>query len=164
MMNILLVSPKRELAKGQPFPPLGLLSIASVLRLHNHSVEILDRDVDSTPFSSIMLRFKPEVVGFSTYTGYMLNDAIKLSQNVKQHSNAIVIWGGVHPTLLPNLCLKETYIDITILGEGEYVMPKIIDNLINNKPLNQIDGIGFKDNGTIIINPQKKFIDLHELP
>ncbi len=164
MMNILLVSPKRELAKGQPFPPLGLLSIASVLRLHNHSVEILDRDVDATPFSSIMLRFKPEVVGFSTYTGYMLNDAIKLSQNVKQHSNAIVIWGGVHPTLLPNLCLKETYIDITILGEGEYVMPKIIDNLINNKPLNQIDGIGFKDNGTIIINPQKKFIDLHELP
>lgn len=62
MMNILLVSPKRELAKGQPFPPLGLLSIASVLRLHNHSVEILDRDVDSTPFSSIMLRFKPEEV------------------------------------------------------------------------------------------------------
>lgn len=163
-MNILLVSPKRELAKGQPFPPLGLLSIASVLRIHNHSVEILDRDVDSTSFSAIMMRFKPEVVGFSTYTGYMLNDAIKLSQYVKRNSNAIVIWGGVHPTLLPQQCLKESYIDIIILGEGEYVMVEIINCIINNKSLNKIDGVGFKNNGEIIINPQKQFIDLNELP
>ncbi|NJO89129.1 MAG: cobalamin B12-binding domain-containing protein [Chloroflexia bacterium] len=60
------------------------MSIAAVLKEAGHEVKILDRDVESTSFVGLVKTFDPEIIGFSTYTGYMLRDAIEISQKAKK--------------------------------------------------------------------------------
>ncbi|NJO89128.1 MAG: hypothetical protein HC831_09330 [Chloroflexia bacterium] len=43
-------------------------------------------------------------------------------------------------------------------------MLEVVNHLENKKPLNNIQGVGFRENGQLIINPQTDFIDLNSLP
>ena len=65
-----------------------------------------------------MERFRPNVVGITTVT-VTLQKALELVVEVKAADPSVVtILGGVHPTLLPEQCLNEDYIDIVCIGEG----------------------------------------------
>jgi radical SAM superfamily enzyme YgiQ (UPF0313 family) len=74
------------------------------------------------------------------------------------------VWGGIHPTLLPEQTVKHPMIDIVAEGEGELVLKNLVNAFSDNKPLEQVNGITYKDNGKIIRNNPEKLIDLNKLP
>ncbi len=41
------------------------------------------------------------------------------SQNGRAYGNAPVVWGGIHPSLLPEQTLGNANIDIVVEGEGD---------------------------------------------
>ena len=101
-------------------------------------------------------------------TGKQLEYAINLSKRIKEKTNAKVIWGGIHATLLPNETIKNDYIDIIIRGEAEQAILEIVQALERNTSLEFVSNIYYKEiNKEEKIkyksNPRKGYINMEEI-
>ena len=107
--------------------------------------------------------FNPDMVGISVMSA-KYGAAVKLSQICKAVNPGIkVVWGGPHPTALPDQCLANDCVDIVARGEGEGSWLELCRD--HSGDLESIDGISFKKEGRIIHNrPRALMADLDALP
>jgi anaerobic magnesium-protoporphyrin IX monomethyl ester cyclase len=181
-MKILLVNPpaKSLIRSFAPdciteemgfYPPMGLMYVASyALKTYGSrfQIEILDAQLermDSRAIEKYLEKKKPDVVGITCMT-FLVIDALEIARIVKKvNPETFVVVGGVHPTIYPEELASQPEIDGIVIGEGEIAFSELIDALSKRKSFSGIKGIGYKENGRVIINPQAKFIqDLDSLP
>ena len=74
-----------------------------------------------------------------------------------------IAWGGLHPTVLPEGTLKNEYVDIACVGEGDKTVVDLALALKNNLPLETVKGIAYKEKGQIHVTPKQDFINMDEL-
>jgi len=138
-------------------PPLGIAYVASYVRKYGgHKIEILDLGAGD----KIRRLDSPDYIGI-TSTTTMFPESRRTIKALKEiHPDVPVIIGGVHVTALPET-IKDDLFDIGVIGEGEKTMLEILDG----KPLEEIQGIVFKKDGKIIQNPPRPLIqDLDSTP
>lgn len=187
-MKVLLISPPIEVYFREQIaivPPLGLAYLAAVLEREGIEVKIIDSlaltwsnpkikgkkekqkvySPGTKYFRSLINRFKPEVIGISIVCAVMEKHAFKIAHLVKKIDPKIkVVVGGGHATAAPQRMLEQKAIDFVVIGEGEENFPKLLKN-INSLSKTQIDGLGYKKEKSIIINPKTQFVkDLDQLP
>jgi len=139
-------------------PPLGaplcLLSLAGVLREANFDVVMIDAAIEPDYLDHIEEECRTAVCfGVSVLTGPMIQGAVDAAVRVKETSPQVsVIFGGWHPTLMPEETLREPYVDIVVRGQGEITLLEVAIALANNKPLDMIAGINWKKNAQLIAN------------
>ncbi|MBN1872070.1 MAG: B12-binding domain-containing radical SAM protein, partial [Candidatus Omnitrophica bacterium] len=147
--------------------PYGLLSIATVLKKAGHNILIYDENVQDYTLERLM-SFNPAAVGLSVLTGPSIQRAIELSKRIKEKAAEVtVIWGGVHPSLLPDETIREDYIDYIVMGEGERTVLNLLRHIQNPSqfPIEHVEGVCYKRGGNAIKQPRREFIqDLDELP
>ena len=68
----------------------------------------------------------PFLVGVRVLTGPPIPRAIEVSKIAKS-LNKIVVWGGPHPTILPEQTLQNPNIDSVVIGEGEHTFQKLLN-------------------------------------
>ena len=127
-----------------------------------HEVEIFDFNIyEDEDFFKILERFKPDFVGI-TFVTPLIKEAARISQKIKEiNEKIIIVIGGAHASSFPESSLKETSSDIAVIGEGDFVIQEIVEG----KNLSDLKGIAFKQNGKIVVNERKEFIeDLDVLP
>ena len=89
--------------------------------------------------------------------------AKRLTELVKKHTGAIVVWGGVGPTITPDEHIKLT--DIICIGEGERAFEELIIAVRDQKNYSNIKNLWINDQGKITKNPQGPLIqELDTLP
>ena len=162
-MKILLVNPSTGYYTRALFNPLGLLAIGSYLKSIGHEVRLLDRCVEKERFQSVLDSFQPGLVGVSVMSSRGLKDAIRISKCAKKNG-LFVSWGGAMPSMQPDLVLKEDYVDVLTIGEGEYTFRELIEVVQGKRALDSVLGIAFKQDGKVIRTPDRPFIDLATLP
>jgi anaerobic magnesium-protoporphyrin IX monomethyl ester cyclase len=148
-------------------PPLSFLWLGAVLEPRGYSVKIVDAGlyVSAMDIIASELDKKPLFAGFYSHVGEPVRSLIELSSFVKKYSpETPVIHGGVLPSMNPELTLREPYVDIVVIGEGEETILEITAALENQKPYDGIRGIGFKKDGKIVINPDRPLLDMDTLP
>ena len=92
-------------------PPMSLLYVASKAIQENMSVKIIDQRICYKEWKEAVheeLRERPLLVGISTMTGRPLHYALEISKFIKEHSDVPIVWGGHHPTILPENTLKNS--------------------------------------------------------
>ncbi len=103
----------------------------------------------------------------SSFTPYH-GEALKIAQIIKSwDGRKIVVMGGAHVSCDPEGVLRSPLVDFVILGEGEVRFPLLLECLGRGhlKSIEQMDGIGYRRDGEIRINPIQDFIhDLDSLP
>ena len=57
---------------------------------------------------------------------------------LKKKLKVPIVFGGYHPTILPEYVLSNKEIDFIIRGEGEYPLFELVDCLEKNKKFNEI--------------------------
>ena len=146
-------------------PPFGILYIADALEKKGFRVRVYHEKGTPGVIDKIgaeVEEHKPLFIGVSTMTGPSLIPSLAVSRKIKEKSKSPVVWGGMHPTMLPAQTLKETPIDIAAIGEGELTAVEIAgalaDKGLDPKNLKNIPGIAFRENGQITVNPTKPFI------
>jgi radical SAM superfamily enzyme YgiQ (UPF0313 family) len=157
-MRILLIMPRsHKIFTPAEKIPLGIAYIASTLEKEGHAVKCADMSLDSTiPIERYME--EAELIGISCNTPNV-KEGWRLAEIAKEKGKT-VIFGGPHPTALPEETLQNGA-DIIVRGEGEITMKEICEG----KKLENILGISFKHNGHIIHNQNRPFIqDLDSLP
>lgn len=97
--------------------PLPLLTIAEPLVKRNYPVEIMDMRIQNykeVDLSNVLC------VGITTWSGSMIKHALEFAAYVRGIDPSIpLVWGGVHPSLLPEQTGKHPFVDIVCVGEGE---------------------------------------------
>jgi radical SAM superfamily enzyme YgiQ (UPF0313 family) len=155
--------------RNKPAPPLGILSAVSFLK-DNYEIIILDQRLYSSEkdfYAQLkkLLQEEPLYVGLSVYTGPMITFSLEISKYIKENSSIPVVWGGVHPSLLPEQTLENSYIDYVIQGEGELTLPEFSAMLNihgNNMPL--VKGLWMKRDNDIVYGGDRDFINMQTLP
>lgn len=77
--------------------------------------------------------------------------AVTLTKAIKQCLGISVIWGGAHPSIMPEECLRHA--DMVCVGEGEEALLELVQTVnCNVKPPVSIKNIYFKVNNEIVRN------------
>jgi anaerobic magnesium-protoporphyrin IX monomethyl ester cyclase len=107
----------------------------------------------------------PMLIGISCMSGTQIKYALEFSRFIKnQRLKSPIVWGGVHPTLLPEQTASHKLVDIVVRGEGELIIKDLAKHIFNNQPLDQVAGITYKSQRAIKSNPDGKIIDLDKIP
>ncbi|MCP4650703.1 MAG: B12-binding domain-containing radical SAM protein [PVC group bacterium] len=89
--------------------------------------------------------------------------AVVLTQMIKSRLNIPVIWGGAHPSVLPQESLRHA--DMVCIGEGEEALLELIKSLSLGERNQSIKNIWFKDGDNIVKNELRDLTeDLDEYP
>ncbi len=159
--EVLLVFPGKYHAPD-PQVPLSLLHIAAALQQEGFKVKVLDMRLED------YRRFKvgdPVFMGISCMSGLQIKYALEFAQQARMQSPSVpLVWGGVHPTLLPEQTVLNDWVDIVVRGEGELVIKDLANALAEKQPLGDIPGITYKVNSSIRSNPDGKTINLDDIP
>lgn len=103
------------------FPPLSLAYIAA-LTPTLWDVEIIDENIEKFEFK------EADLVGITSFTSN-INRTYELAGIYKSKGVKVVI-GGIHASLLPDE--TEKYADSIIIGEGEHIWKKVVEDFENN--------------------------------
>ena len=107
--------------------------------------------------------FKPDLIGFSTMTwGYKIGSVF--SEFFKKHFDIPIIFGGIHPTLMPEEVIENPYIDLICVGEGEKAILELANRIDNKEDINGIKNIWTKTGSRINKNPLNSLVDVNVLP
>lgn len=181
-MDVLLINPPaaslvrtfapEALTEGMGFyPPLGLLYIAAYAKKiygDRFNIEVLDTQVEKMDYEKIedyLKKKRPHVVGISCMT-FLLIDALKVARIAKKvDPETHVVFGGTHPTIYPYEIAGRPEADSIVFGEGEVTFSELLEAVSEKKSLSGIKGIGYRENGRVVMNPPREFIkDLDTLP
>lgn len=162
-MNVLLINACSKYVKQKAPLPLGLLSIGTHLKQCGHEPKIYDRAVEGGSLKKHIRSFRPDILGISVPGGMSFEDALALSETAKA-AGVPVVWGGPMASLEPELVLKSGVVDYVIMGDGELAFEELLDALNNKRTLESIDGLAFINDSLPVINKQRAWADLAQLP
>jgi radical SAM superfamily enzyme YgiQ (UPF0313 family) len=138
-------------------PPLGVLSLAAVLKKRGVQTEIIDLDllwsksgyVSETLFAGIteaMRTSRPRILGLSTIcNSYPLT--IRLARSLKsEFPHTPIVLGGPQASLVDVSTLNAfPFIDFVLRGEAEESFPMLVDSLLGGRSLTSQPGLTFRD-------------------
>ena len=146
-MKILLINPALQPERERTVYPVGLCYIATAISRSRHQLEILDLELERLTyeeFESRIGRIDFDIVGIgSIVTGYSIVKRL-LSIVRKVNPEAIIVAGNSVATSIPEILLDKTEADITVIGEGDETIVKLLDCIDEKSNLNNVAGIWFK--------------------
>ena len=159
--EVLLVFPGKY-KSPDPQIPLALLHLASPLQRAGYRVRILDLRIQNHRDFDVG---DPVFVGISCMSGLQIRFGLKFARKIRdQKPNVPIVWGGIHPTLLPEQTAANQYVDVVVRGEGETVVAELANKLALGESLDEVAGLTYKAGGTIRSNPDASLIDLDDIP
>ncbi len=150
---------KRYSKKGVILPPMGMAYLASIMRDKGYPVAIIDGYAENLSKEELIKRIKgenPSFLLFSTSTATFLTVAGWMKILKKEFPDITNILGGSHNLTYPKETLTHKHIDIIVIGDAWETLPDLIKTIENDDDLNNVNGIGFRDNEKIIITPLAK--------
>ncbi len=155
--NILKYAPeaaRRFIHKKLIGPPLGLLTIASVVKDHDVVVFDTKGEYDLDPATAplrelvkgLVERHQPDVVGVTVITSEF-NDSTTICQVVKEvNPDILTVVGGLHATMLP-FDFTDTSIDLVIPGQCPHLFKAVVEAKEKGLTYEPIPGILIRENG-----------------
>jgi len=159
-MKVLLIQPPHYyngLSREPENFPLGLGYIAKVLLNMKQKVEVLDIWAHQYTNEEVVERIRKldyHIVGISALsTQYSY---VKwLSKRLKEKNDAEIILGGALATHSPETVLKNTAVDVCVIGEGEVTIGEVVEDY---DALDKVKGIYFKDGNDLVRNEARDYI------
>lgn len=185
-MKVILIQPPFTIFRNEGkkcHPPLGLAYLAAAI-MDGHDVVVLDSLAEGyaneEAVSGSLLRYglsfedikkkvgalKPDVVAVSCLFSAQSENVHTICKTVKEIDKGIItIVGGAHPSAVPEEVLKDINVDFVVIGEGEIVLKRLLESIENKKDFREVEGIGFRYAGSVIVNQRKEYLqNLDDLP
>lgn len=173
---MLLISPdynrKQKLGEFSRYVPIsvpiGIGYLAGYLIKQGKTAKILDEEITAATGEVLdgMVRDleKPYIFGFSCLTAG-IGRAHELAGFVKKrYPGSVVVFGNIHPTVLPDGVLKDGNVDIVVRGEGEETLAALYERIKGALPYDDIKGISFRRGGAVVHNESAPLPDLKSIP
>ncbi|MBU1975763.1 MAG: B12-binding domain-containing radical SAM protein [Nanoarchaeota archaeon] len=157
--KIILSYPEKRVREKVSSIAYGIMPIARALLKAGFEVQILDtrvQDYHNVDLKGVLL------FGISTMTGPQIKHGIELAQWVRKTNKDIpIVWGGIHPTLLPEETAKNKFVDIVVRGEGEETIVELAKRLQEGKGYDDLPGLTFRNGKNIVSTQNSHHVDLN---
>ena len=165
--NILFITPPYHagvVESAGRWMPLSFVYLAGSVRKAGFKPIIYDamsKQHDIEDIREYLLSIDFDYLAITSITSSLPASLDVLALVKEINPKVVTIMGGVHPTFCYEELFKEhnNKIDFIIYGEGELVLPKLLLNLENNIPLDEIRGLIRFENSKLIKAPHQPFID-----
>ena len=165
---------------------MGIEYLSAYLKAHGHETSLVfdpahfrglrGRDISflsnffdpprETVIEAIM-RSNPDVLACSCVTGNY-RWALDLAEEIKRKSKKplAVLFGGPHPSMVPERVISQPVVDALVVGEGEDAILELVNSLKDGKFTDtEVANAWIKSDGVIHRNPVRPYIrDLDSLP
>jgi len=142
--------------------PMGLISLASTLKDKGFKAKVVNLGLKcqlnpSLNMEKYIKSLNAKMFAISLNWVFHANSALEVARTCKKlHPNSLIVMGGLSATWFAEEIMKKySFIDAVLLGECEESIAKLINNHIKEKKLDKVDGIFFREEGHIKINPIK---------
>ena len=154
---------KGELARDEIYPQLGITILAAELEEIGHAVSLLDDSIRELDELRAGMEWA-DVIGISSLTPNARR-ARELGKLAKEEFGKLVVLGGPHPTTNPEFFLEADAADICVQGEGDEILPEILEHWKSPKKWPEIQGITFMKDGELFATPRRPLVkDVDALP
>lgn len=157
-----------------PFPstrywqgtPLALLAISRLLDKEGYEVQIISDFLQDNYLKETLRECQDSLcLGISSMTGYQILNGLKAAKLVRKNLPKLpIVWGGWHPSVLPEETLRDENVDIVVRGPGDRAFPEIVHAIEDKGDLAKIPGIAYKNDGKIFLTPPRPFEDINNFP
>ncbi|OGF26055.1 hypothetical protein A2303_04615 [Candidatus Falkowbacteria bacterium RIFOXYB2_FULL_47_14] len=161
---VLLFNPQPT-RHGRTVAPLGLLAISAYLDKDGYDIRVFHSFQKEKCAEILEYLNKAICVGITSMTGYQIIDGLNFARMVREkNKNVPIVWGGIHPTIMPLQTAEHPLVDIVVRGQGEETFYDLVKALDSGSELEKISGIVYKINGKIIETPARAAKGLNEFP
>lgn len=94
-------------------------------------------------------RLRPEIIGISVTTD-MLPYSLELAGKLKEVFAVPVLVGGFHASIAPESAIENSAVDYVVWGEGERVLPRLLERIEGGGEPAGLDGVWYKKDGGIV--------------
>lgn len=166
-MILINSSPKNALKIFQPFIPIfvpvGIGCLLADIDRKGIKAKFIDIQVENNVLGLVKQYVKemdrPYIFGFSVLTVAFKN-AILVSRELKKlYPDSIIVFGGIHPTAIPDECLSYEHIDVIFQGEAEKSLIEFYKCVKAGKDFKYLDNICYKENGQVLHNRRNFILD-----
>lgn len=156
---MLLINPTHT-RRAHNSPSLGLAYIAAVAESKGRKVEILDCQITKNYLDAICRALPSHrTAGVHINVG-TISCGLEITRLIRKHApETKIIMGGPHAGIVYSELIPQ-YADIVVIGEGELAIGEILED----KPLNEISGIAYWQDGLRTTTRRKMNDDLDDLP
>lgn len=153
--------------------PISLIYISTkIVHIPEIEIEILDCRIEPNwreQLRKTILEGDILMVGFFVMSGLQVGKAFEVTEYVKGLNNDIpIVWGGPHPTILPEDVLNYSNIDFCVRGFGLEAFTDLVKKMLDQETnYETIPNMCFKRDGENIIgtiNSDYERIGYKELP
>ncbi len=139
------------------FPPIGIMSLSSVLKREGHECVMFDQANPDTPNEVIIeeiRRQRPDLVGMSFLSTTSYPYAKILARQIRAMDSTVrLAFGGVFASLNAGLVkLQCPEVNFVCRGDGEQL---ILDLLAHPDDLETVQGLTWMKDGQVINNPNR---------
>lgn len=160
---------------------LGIEYLSAYLKKAGHDTELV---FDPCPFDDMMTHIGPlaklfnlenqvvdraveaggGLIAFSVVTDNF-GWSLRLAEKIKKRTGKPIVFGGIHPSAVPEEVLKYPFVDYVIRGEGELALAELADSLSAGSVNTEMKNLVYRKNGSVVHNPLRNLIqNLDDLP
>ena len=162
-MKILLVYPTIGLS---PSYSCGVGYISAVLKEAGHDVGYrrLSSREEIGPLCRAVEKDRPGLIAFAA-TSCQFEQLKEVIPRVRAVSPAMMVCGGIHPTVQPDCLAEIPTLDAIVRGEGEYPLLDLANALQDHRDYSRIPNLWVRHEGGVVRNELRPLIaDLDALP
>lgn len=124
-------------------PSNGMITLATVLNQKYADVYCYSESISEIVWDDVL---DADIIFISIFT-FNANRGYELADYIKSNSRALVVFGGLHATLVPEETLSHC--DYVLRGEGDELILKFTDAINENRNID-MPGIVYKSNGKTV--------------
>ncbi len=147
--------------------PLALVAIGAALEPARFEVIIVDGRLEADPAAGVLAHVDERTVcvGVTVLTGAPITDALKVTRAVQQrHPHLPIVWGGWHPSLFPEQCLRDAKVQAVVLAQGEETLSELVSRFAAGESLEGVAGCAHMRNGEVVIEAPRAIADVNTFP
>jgi len=109
-------------------------------------------------------RESPDLLAFSVITD-QYRWGLDLAARLKGQFGIPIVFGGIHPTFVPEYVIRNEVVDFVVVGEGEEALLELVEGLQSGRIDASMPNLWTMQNGRAVGNPPRDLIeDLDSLP
>lgn len=157
MLDVLLVEPLGDLTQPSGYmrtcylEPITLEYLAAAVEQEGFRAEVMSGCITAEEVSAAVRRWHPQVVGFSVHT-YVADTAFVLARAAKETALSLghklrTVFGGCHPSALPEEVASQPSVDLVVVGEGERTLQELLTTLSGGGNPRDVPGLWLMEDG-----------------
>lgn len=167
-LNILLIRPASTYADVVAGIPIGLAILGAVAEGLGHRVRILDVGLERDAGESLARALAEsafDVAGIGCMSVEFLG-GLETAREIRRLSPSThILFGGQHPTIMPEQVMKMDCVDSICIGEGENVWSEFLGRMASGGGLEGIAGLWFRRGDEVVRNlPRNDYVDVDAVP